>query len=72
MRKKYLKMICIIGGCVICSYFLLRGKKESKDLMRQNVEALASEKGESLVFCYHLGSIDCEGRKVDRKYIGVR
>lgn len=67
-----MKLISVILGCTICSYFLLQEKNESEDLMYQNVEALASQEGESLVFCYHLGSIDCEGRKVDRKYIGVR
>ncbi len=76
MRKKLLKtgvaLLSLLGGFYFYSNQF--GEKKVKDLLFENIEALATSEedpGENYA-CYGYGDIDCHGVKVEVKFSGFR
>lgn len=57
--------ITSLGICLILGICMVQTeKKPTSSLFMDNIEALAQNEGERHFFCFGVGTIECEGRKV--------
>lgn len=72
MKKTIFKLM--LASCVAAAGYYQYSQQENniKDVVFQNIEALAGDEHYVDIFCYGYGSVECDGIKVEMKIEGLR